>query len=144
MTQSIDALIDQFNRKAKALNFGNSMQEQSTTLKNEALSIVSSQRLIRIEGEGSGPPSFMHGSATTYSALNDSTLVQSMMLMPQVHGRSGSGAGASQFELIKSEKIKEESNNRRQTMPVKKIDYLSSSTQSKKDLLLYSGAIKKT
>ncbi len=44
------------------------------------------------------------------------------------HGRSGSGAGASQFELIKSEKIKEESNNRRQTMPVKKVDYLSSST----------------
>jgi hypothetical protein len=81
MTQSIDALIDQFNRKAKALNFGHSMQEQSTSLKNEAVSIVSSsQRLIRIEGEGSGPPSFMHGSATTYSAMNDSTLVQSMLM----------------------------------------------------------------
>jgi len=77
---------------------------------------VSSARLIRVEGEGSGPPSFLHGSPSDSAG---STLVHSMHW-------GASGEFPSAQELIrKSER------DRRLTLQHKKADYINKSCRNR-------------
>ena len=78
LTQSIDALIEQFNRRSKPHPDSTDLSVEDCPNEEGQISIVSSARLIRVEGEGSGPPSFLHGSPSD-SCLG-STLVHSMHL----------------------------------------------------------------